>query len=153
MAGAPKGNTNNRKGLQARRALEMAIENNGKDKAVISSMQILYDIWKVQVAKEKLIAPLAAAVLGMLPKASLDASDQLKVQRLGQLWTQRMQYSGISDWSVLLHLQELEKGILREEGKSKLFEKLYPLLASNSDLDASFQAEKELQKAFWSKLK
>jgi hypothetical protein len=110
-------------------------------------------IRKVQVAKEKLIAPLVAAVLGMLPKASLDASDQLKVQRLGQLWTQRMQYSGISDWSVLLHLQELEKGILREEGKSKLFEKLYPLLASNSDLDASFQAEKELQKAFWSKLK
>jgi len=110
-------------------------------------------IRKEQVAREKLIAPLAAAVLGMLPKASLDASDRLKVQRLGQLWTQRMQYSGISDWSVLLHLQELEKGVLKEEGKSALFEKLYPLLASNADLDASFQAEKELQKAFWSKLK
>jgi hypothetical protein len=109
-------------------------------------------IRKEQVAKEKLIAPLAAAVLGMLPKASLDASDQLKVQRLGQLWTQRMYYSGISDWSVLLHLQELEKGILKEEGKSVLFKKLYPLLASNDELDASFQAEKELQKAFWSKL-
>lgn len=110
-------------------------------------------IRKEQVAQEKLIAPLAAAVLGMLPKSSLDASDQLKVQRLGQLWTQRMYYSGISDWSVLLHLQELEKGILKEEGKSVLFEKLYPLIASNAELDASFQAEKELQKAFWSKLK
>jgi hypothetical protein len=110
-------------------------------------------IRKEQVAQEKLIAPLAAAVLGMIPKSSLDASDQLKVQRLGQLWTQRMQYSGISDWSVLLHLQELEKGILNEEGKSVLFEKLYPLVASNAELDASFQVEKELQKAFWSKLK
>jgi len=77
----------------------------------------------------------------------------LKVQRLGQLWTQRMQYSGISDWSVLLHLQELEKGILKEEGKSVLFEKLYPLIVSSSELDASFQAEKELQKSFWNKLK
>jgi hypothetical protein len=64
-----------------------------------------------------------------------------------------MQYSGISDWSVLFHLQELEKGILKEEGKSALFEKLYPLVASNSELDASFQAKSELQKVFWSKLK
>jgi hypothetical protein len=110
-------------------------------------------IWKEQVAEEKQIAPLAAAVLGMLPKTSLDASDQLKVQRLGQLWTQRMQYSGISDWSLLLYLQELEKGILKKEGKSVVFEKLYPLVASNSELDASFQAERELQKVFWSKLK
>lgn len=109
-------------------------------------------IIKEQVAREKQIAPLAAAILGMLPKTSLTASEQIKVQRLGQLWTERLQYSGISDWSVLLHLQELEKGILKEEGQSKLFEKLYPLIASDAELEASFQAAKELQKSFWSKL-
>lgn len=51
MAGAPVGNKNALKGYQARQALEMAIANGGKDKTVISGMQVLYDIWKVQVAK------------------------------------------------------------------------------------------------------
>lgn len=111
------------------------------------------DIRKEQVAREKQIAPLAAVVLGLLPKSTLNSLDQSKVQKLGQLWTERMQYSGVSDWSVLLHLQELEKGVLTEAGKAILFEKLYPFVASDSELDAAFQAEKNLKKAFWSQLK
>ena len=51
MAGAPKGNTNALGGFKARNALEMAIANKGENKEVISSMQVLYDIWRVQVAK------------------------------------------------------------------------------------------------------
>lgn len=51
MAGAPKGNKNAVNGQRAKKALEMAIESKGKDKQVISSMQVLYDIWKVQVKK------------------------------------------------------------------------------------------------------
>jgi len=51
MAGAPIGNTNALGGFKARNALEMAIANKGEDKEVISSMQVLYDIWRVQVTK------------------------------------------------------------------------------------------------------
>ena len=110
-------------------------------------------ILKEQIAKEKQLAPLAAAVLGMLPKTELSAEDQLKIQRLGQIWTERMQYSGLSDWSVLLHLQELSTGKIGDKGKSDLLQKLYPIVASDSGLEASFQAEKELQQAFWAKLR
>lgn len=110
-------------------------------------------ILKEQIAREKQLAPLAATVLGMLPQTELRAEDQLKIQRLGQLWTERIQYSGLSEWSVLIHLQELSTGRLSDEGKSDLLKKLYPLVAKDSKLDASFQAEKELQQAFWAKLR
>lgn len=108
-------------------------------------------VQKEQIAQEKEIAPLAAAVLGMLPKTEVSADDQLVIQRLGQLWTERMQYSGLSDWSVLLHLQELSTGKITNVGRSELYQKLYPLLASDEQLDASFLAKKDLQKAFWAK--
>lgn len=110
-------------------------------------------IRKDQINHEKKISPLAAAVLGMLPSSALTAEDQLIIQRLGQLWTERMQYSGLSDWSVLLHLQELSSGKITNEGKSYLLKKLYPLMAKDTKLDASFLAEKQLKKAFWAKLK
>lgn len=110
-------------------------------------------IRKKQEIGEKEILSLAAVVLGMLPKEDLNEKELLQVQQLGRLWTERMQYSGLSDWSVLLHLQELEKGVLTEKGKAELFEKLYPLVASDAQLDASFRAEKELQKVFWSRLR
>ncbi len=110
-------------------------------------------ISKEQVAKTNQLAPLAAEVLGMLPKFELSENDQLTIQRLGQLWTERIQYSGLSDWSVLLHLQELRTGKIKEEGRAVLYRKLYPLIASDAALDASFLAKKELQNAFWSKLK
>lgn len=44
-------NKNSYKGHKARQALEMAVKNDGADKEVIESMQVLYDIWKVQLAK------------------------------------------------------------------------------------------------------
>ncbi|MFC3881767.1 hypothetical protein ACFOSV_16345 [Algoriphagus namhaensis] len=108
-------------------------------------------IRKEQIAREKEIAPLVAEVLGLLPKAELSDEEIRKIQQLGQLWTERMQYSGLSDWSVLLHLQELSTGIITDEGLSELYQKLHPLLATNQQLDASFLAKKELQKAFWAK--
>ena len=49
--GGQPGNNNAGRGQQARQALELAIANNGEDKQVASGMQILYNIWKVQVLK------------------------------------------------------------------------------------------------------
>ena len=51
MAGATKDNKNAVNGQKAKQALLMAIASKGKDKTVISTMQVLYDIWKVQVKK------------------------------------------------------------------------------------------------------
>jgi hypothetical protein len=99
------------------------------------------------------LAPLAAQALGLLPKISLSTSDQASVQKLGELWTARMNYSGLEDWSVLLLLQEMNAGKLDEDGKQKLYDKLYPLVKQSGELDASFLKQKELEKAFWSKLK
>lgn len=53
MAGAPENNTNSSRGHKARHALEMAVAHNGEDKEVVSSIQVLYDIWKVQIGKAK----------------------------------------------------------------------------------------------------
>ena len=49
--GGQPGNNNAGNGQQARHALEMAIKTKGEAKKVISSMQVLYDIWRVQVQK------------------------------------------------------------------------------------------------------
>ena len=51
MAGAPKGNNNAGKGRMATHALEMAVENGGKAVQVASGIQVLVDIWNVQVEK------------------------------------------------------------------------------------------------------
>ncbi|PZX55593.1 hypothetical protein [Algoriphagus chordae] len=105
-----------------------------------------------QIALTRNLAPLAAQVLGLLPKAQLSAVDKAAVQKLGELWTTRMNYSGIQDWSVLLRLQELNAGKITEEGKSELFQKLYPLTAQTEGVNASSLKQKELEKAFWNKL-
>lgn len=106
-----------------------------------------------QLAVNNRLAPLAAEVLGMLPKEQLSARDKTAVQKLGELWTSRMNYSGMQDWSVLLRLQELNAGKIEEEGKRELFQKLYPLIAQREGVNASFLKQKELEKAFWSKFK
>ena len=49
--GGQPGNNNAGRGQQARQALELAIANNGEDKEVVSGLQILYNIWRVQVLK------------------------------------------------------------------------------------------------------
>ncbi|WP_339700662.1 hypothetical protein [Algoriphagus aquimarinus] len=105
-----------------------------------------------QIALIKSWAPLAAQVLGLLPKSQLSTVDKAVVQKLGELWTSRMNYSGIQDWSVLLRLQELNAGKITEEGKKELFQKLYPLTSQSEGVNASSLKQKELEKAFWSKL-
>ncbi|SFT89680.1 hypothetical protein SAMN04489724_2630 [Algoriphagus locisalis] len=105
-----------------------------------------------QIALENRLAPLAAQVLGLLPKQQLSAVDKAAVQKLGELWTARMNYSGLDDWSLLLQLQELNSGEIKDEGKKELFQKLYPLTAQSEGANASFLKQKELEKAFWSKL-
>jgi len=49
--GGQPGNNNAGNGQKAKQALEMAILHNGEDREVVAGMQILYDIWKVQVLK------------------------------------------------------------------------------------------------------
>ena len=105
-----------------------------------------------QLALTDRLAPLAAEVLGMLPKTELSVLDKAAVQKLGELWTARMNYSGMQDWVVLVRLQELNAGKIDEEGKRELFQKLYPLLTQSEGVNASFLKQKELEKAFWSKL-
>ncbi|MDR7130127.1 hypothetical protein J2X69_002474 [Algoriphagus sp. 4150] len=105
-----------------------------------------------QLALTNRLAPLAAEVLGILPKQQLSARDKAAVQKLGELWTSRMNYSGMQDWSVLVRLQELNAGRIDEEGKKELFQKLYPFIPQSEGVNASFLKQKELEKAFWSKL-
>lgn len=115
--------------------------------------KIIKNISMEQKALESKLAPLAAQVLGLLPKAELSVSDHAVIQKLGELWTARMNYSGLEDWSVLLLLQELNTGNIDAEGKGKLFDKLYPLVKNNVGTDADYLQQKELEKAFWSNLK
>ncbi|RAI88464.1 hypothetical protein [Algoriphagus yeomjeoni] len=107
---------------------------------------------KEQIEVENRLAPLASQVLGLLPKQELSANDKAVVQKFGELWTERMNYTGMQDWSVLLELQELNSGKIDEEGRKLLFQKLYPLIAQSEGVNASFLKNQKLEKAFWSKL-
>lgn len=109
-------------------------------------------IEKEQISLSERLSPLAAQVLGILPKQQLSATDKAIVQKFGELWTARMNYFGLEDWSVLLQLRELNTGKITDEGKKILFQKLYPLIARSEGVNASFLKQKELEKAFWSKL-
>ncbi len=100
---------------------------------------------------EEQIEPLASEVLGLLLKQELTVSEKAKVKQLGQLWSVRIQNSGIEDWSVLLGLQELEAGKLDEQGKNLLREKLYPLAKNYKSVDPSQQSNKALRDAFLKK--
>ncbi|WP_339877546.1 hypothetical protein [uncultured Algoriphagus sp.] len=105
-----------------------------------------------QIALTNTISPLAAQVLGLLRKNQLSAVDKAAVQKLGELWTSRMNYTGMQDWSVLLLLQELNSGKIEEKGKRELFEKLYPLTAKTEGVNTAWLKQKELEKAYWQKL-
>jgi len=110
------------------------------------------DVWKLEkqmlrIRKEqcwrKLIALLLPSFWACFPKPVWMLRDQLKVQRLGQLWTQRnVLFSGFRIVCLLQIFRNLEKGILKEEA-SQCYSKntLSTCLASNDDWDASFQAE------------
>jgi hypothetical protein len=63
MAGAPKDNQNAVKGFKAKQALEIALNNNGETKVVISSMQCLVDIWNKQIALAREGSPASANMI------------------------------------------------------------------------------------------
>ena len=100
---------------------------------------------------EEQIEPLASEVLGLLLQQELSAAEKGKVKQLGQLWSTRIQNSGMEDWSVLLALQELEAGKLNEKGKNRLREKLYPFAKNYKTTDPSRLSNKALRNAFLKK--
>lgn len=110
-------------------------------------------ILKEQAAINLQLAPLAGRILGILQQESLSADDQFTIQSFGKLWTQRMQYSGLEDWSVLLLVQKLAAGTLETEDATELRKKLYPYLANSKSLNSSYLPQQDLQKAFWKNLK
>ncbi len=106
------------------------------------------EIRKEQLVLDQQIEPLASAVLGFLAKAELSASDRQTVQKLGSLWTERMQNSGLSDWSLVLYLQQLESGKLEDNGRKQLREKLYPLAKNYKNPGPSYLSNEALKSAF-----
>uniref|UniRef100_UPI0025DA5511 DUF4175 family protein n=1 Tax=Algoriphagus sp. TaxID=1872435 RepID=UPI0025DA5511 len=105
-------------------------------------------IEKEQSLIKERIGPLASQVLGMLSKNQLSSEDQLIISELGKLWTSRMQYTGMDEWSVLLSLQQLSSGEITKENKIELFETLYPLSNTGKKLAASYLQQKDLEAAF-----
>lgn len=105
-------------------------------------------ILKEMAELEERIEPLASLVLGYLVQDGLDSEEKSKVQELGKLWTERMQNSGLQDWDLLLHLQELEAGKLNENGRNVLKEKLYPFAKNYKSVGTSYLSNQELKKAF-----
>ncbi|MBN7817299.1 hypothetical protein [Algoriphagus pacificus] len=110
-------------------------------------------IQKQQSEMDERIQPLASRVLGLLDKDQLSESEKLTIAELGRLWTERMQYSGVEDWNILLELQQLSSGELEAKGKAQLFESLYPFVVSGKELSASYLQQLELEKAFWRNIK
>ncbi len=110
-------------------------------------------ILKEQVELTKQLQPLVSRVLGLLETTGLSAEEKQVVQDFAASWTQRMQYSGIEDWSVLVLVQRLMSGGLQEQDRKELYRKLYPLLGGNKSMDASYSSEKALEAAFWRNLK
>ncbi|MDP2040960.1 MAG: hypothetical protein Q8S14_04725 [Algoriphagus sp.] len=102
---------------------------------------------------EKQIEPYAAKVLGILVKSELSAADRQTVRELGEIWSRRMEYTGLKDLKLLLHLQELESGKLDVQGRAVLAEKLYTFAGSYKNTGASYLAPNSLKDAFRRKLK
>ena len=110
-------------------------------------------ILKEQVVINQQLAPIASRILGILQQESLSQADKLTIQNFGKLWTQRMQYSGLEDWSVLLLVQKLAAATMKAEDATELRKKLYPFLTNAKSLNASYLPQQDLQKAFWKNLK
>ncbi|WP_268033853.1 hypothetical protein [Algoriphagus sp. PAP.12] len=110
--------------------------------------ELEFGIQKEMAELEERIEPLASLVLGYLVQNGLNSEEKSKVQELGKLWTERMQNSGLQDWDLLLHLQELEAGKLNEKGRNILKEKLYPFAKNYKSVGTSYLSNQELKKAF-----
>ena len=100
---------------------------------------------------EAQIEPLASEVIGFLLKQELTSSEREKVRQLGQLWSVRMQNTGLEDWTLLLALQELEAGKLDQKGQTLLREKLYPFAKNYKSTGPSQLSNQALKNAFLKK--
>ncbi|WP_111671188.1 hypothetical protein [Algoriphagus litoralis] len=107
---------------------------------------------KELVELEKQIEPLASEVLGMLLRSELTVSDRQTVHELGEIWSRRMEYTGLNDLKLLLHLQELESGKLDQRGRNELREKLYPFAGSYKQTGASYLSPNSLKDSFRRKI-
>jgi hypothetical protein len=120
-----------------------------EEKRLTGELQDLeHEIRKEQVLLDQQIEPLASATLGFLAKNELSPKDLETVRELGSLWTKRMQNSGLSDWNLVLYLQQLEAGKLDEAGEQHLREKLYPLAKNYKNPGASHLTNQALKSAF-----
>lgn len=111
-----------------------------------------------QIKKEQLIlkeklAPLASMVIGLISKNELSDTDKLAISELARLWTERIQYTGLDEWSVLLALQQLSSGELDQQGKVDLVDSLYPIALNGKKLSDSHLSHRELENAFWKNIK
>lgn len=110
-------------------------------------------IRKEQVILQEKIGPLASQVIGLMSKNELNGDDQLIITEFGKLWTAKMQYSGMEEWSVLLELQQLSSGEISREGKIQLFESIYPFAVSGERKSTSYLQQQDLERAFWKNIK
>lgn len=110
-------------------------------------------ISKEQQELNRRMEPLASQVLGYLNRPNLGESEKQVIRNLGQLWTERLQKSGLDDWSVLVELQQLEVGKLDAKGSEILQEKLYPIAKSYKSVEASYPTAAKLKNAFRENLK
>jgi len=96
---------------------------------------------------------LAAKIIALIEKDELSEGDQQVVQEFSTLWIQRLQYTGIQDWSLLVLLQKVNSSILDPGERQNLIQKLLPLVQDDPGRLSSPSTNKALEKAFWNNLK
>lgn len=96
---------------------------------------------------------LASRILGILNQVQITAEDQKVIQHFGQLWTARINSSGMDDWNTLLLLQKLAKSEIEEGEKVLLSKKLQTVLDRERRNNPNALSNDKLAKAFWENLK
>ncbi len=107
---------------------------------------------KIAVQQNEL-ALLASELLGFLNQGQLNDSHKETIQNFGNLWTERMENSGMQDWNTLLWVQKLGSGKLNEKESEQLYQKLIQVVNSERQTNPQRKFNKELAKAFWENLK
>ncbi|HSJ68269.1 MAG TPA: hypothetical protein VK921_11360 [Anditalea sp.] len=97
---------------------------------------------------------LVSRVLGIVEKGKASTDEQETVRELGAVWTERIKYTGMQDWSTLMDLQRLATGeAIGPETQLKMKTKLLPLVKTEQRLGATYSANNELEKYFWENIK
>lgn len=99
------------------------------------------------------LSPLAAQIIGLVQKENLSETDRQVVLEFSRLWAQRLQYTGVQDWSMLLLLQKANTSTLDEKEQHELVQKLLSLVQDGPRKNASPLMNKALEKAFWNNLR